>query len=38
MNRIIEIILRVISWEGEWGEWGNGAGIKKHNWALAGVA
>ena len=33
MNRIIdmEIIWRIISWEGEEEEWGNGAGIKKHN-------
>ena len=27
----MEIIWKVISWEGEGGEWGNGAGIKKHN-------
>ena len=27
----MEIIWRVISWEGEGGEWGKGAGIKKHN-------
>ena len=28
----MEIIWRVISREGEGREWGNGAGIKKHNW------
>ena len=30
----MEIIWRVISWEEEWEEWGNGAGIKKHNWQV----
>ena len=26
----VEIIWRVISWEGEAGEWGKGAGIRKY--------
>ena len=30
----MEILWRVISGEGEWGEWGNGPGNKKHKWQL----
>ena len=28
----MEIMWRVISWEGAGGEWGKGTGIQKYNW------
>ena len=28
----VEIIWKIISQEGEGGEWGKGSGIKNHNW------